>query len=62
MDRMGNGMSHAVSSGINQAGNSLPINISCQETPSESSETDTSECDTTGDEDGWESGELIFST
>ena len=35
----------------------VQIGMSGQETPSESSEGDSSECDTTGDEDGWESGE-----
>ncbi|KAJ8679764.1 hypothetical protein QAD02_015551 [Eretmocerus hayati] len=33
------------------------IGVGGQKTPSESSEGESSECDTTGDEDGWESGE-----
>ena len=31
--------------------------VSCNESASDSSAQDSSECDTTGDEDGWESGE-----
>lgn len=40
-----------------RTGDGVPLRMSGQETPSESSEADSSECDTTGDEDGWESGE-----
>ena len=41
---------------VSQASNSIPMDTGCHQTQSESSETDSSECDTTGDEDGWESG------
>jgi hypothetical protein len=56
MHRMGGGVPPA-SSTVPRAGESIQIGMSGQETPSESSEADSSECDTTGDEDGWESGE-----
>ncbi|XP_043275823.1 phosphatidylinositol 3,4,5-trisphosphate 3-phosphatase and dual-specificity protein phosphatase PTEN isoform X3 [Venturia canescens] len=56
MHRMGGGMTQAVPASVPRSGG-VQIGMSGQETPSESSEADSSECDTTGDEDGWESGE-----
>lgn len=52
-------ISSAVASTAGRSGDGVheAIGTSGQETPSESSEADSSECDTTGDEDGWESGE-----
>ncbi|XP_011505932.1 PREDICTED: phosphatidylinositol 3,4,5-trisphosphate 3-phosphatase and dual-specificity protein phosphatase PTEN isoform X3 [Ceratosolen solmsi marchali] len=54
MHRVGGGVPPAAST-VARAGESIRIGMSGQETPSESSEADSSECDTTGDEDGWES-------
>lgn len=51
------GISPAVPATTNRTGDNGQLGIGGQETPSESSEADSSECDTTGDEDGWESGE-----
>nr|XP_012218969.1 PREDICTED: phosphatidylinositol 3,4,5-trisphosphate 3-phosphatase and dual-specificity protein phosphatase PTEN isoform X2 [Linepithema humile] len=50
-------ISSAVASTAGRSGDSVheAIGTSGQETPSESSEAESSECDTTGDEDGWES-------
>lgn len=45
---------------MERANEDMPIGLGSQETPSESSEGDSSECDTTGDEDGWESGESFL--
>lgn len=42
---------------VGRPGEGIQLGMGGQETPSESSEADSSECDTTGDEDGWESGE-----
>lgn len=51
-------MSPAVPTTTNRSGDGVRgLCMGGQETPSESSEADSSECDTTGDEDGWESGE-----
>lgn len=50
-------MSPAVPATTNRGGDGVQLGMGGQETPSESSEADSSECDTTGDEDGWESGE-----
>ena len=57
MHRMGGGITQAVPASVPRPGGGVQIGMSGQETPSESSEADSSECDTTGDEDGWESGE-----
>lgn len=54
---MGGGITQAVPATVARPGGGVQIGMSGQETPSESSEADSSECDTTGDEDGWESGE-----
>lgn len=50
-------ISPAVPATTNRNAEDMQLEIGGQETPSESSEADSSECDTTGDEDGWESGE-----
>lgn len=57
MHRVGGSNSPAVPATTNRLGEGVQIGMGGQETPSESSEADSSECDTTGDEDGWESGE-----
>ncbi|KAL6260707.1 hypothetical protein P5V15_008230 [Pogonomyrmex californicus] len=50
-------LSSDVPATTNRGGDGVQLGMGGQETPSESSEADSSECDTTGDEDGWESGE-----
>ncbi|XP_014207037.1 phosphatidylinositol 3,4,5-trisphosphate 3-phosphatase and dual-specificity protein phosphatase PTEN isoform X2 [Copidosoma floridanum] len=55
MNRVGNNVLPAVAAPIGRTSEDLPIGLGGQETPSESSEGESSECDTTGDEDGWES-------
>ncbi|XP_020287756.1 phosphatidylinositol 3,4,5-trisphosphate 3-phosphatase and dual-specificity protein phosphatase PTEN isoform X2 [Pseudomyrmex gracilis] len=57
MHCVGGSISPAVPATMNRTGDGMQLGMSGQETPSESSEADSSECDTTGDEDGWESGE-----
>lgn len=58
MDPIGSNMPQPVTRGlVLPAGEDLPMSRRGQDTPSESSEAESSECDTTGDEDGWESGE-----
>lgn len=57
MHRVGNSMPPTVPAPVVRAEENMQIGMGGQETPSESSEADSSECDTTGDEDGWESGE-----
>ncbi|XP_011304518.1 phosphatidylinositol 3,4,5-trisphosphate 3-phosphatase and dual-specificity protein phosphatase PTEN isoform X1 [Fopius arisanus] len=55
----GSGITQTVPTMVPRA--DVQIGMSGQETPSESSEADSSECETTGDEDGWESGEFSLS-
>jgi len=57
MHSVGGNISPDVPATTNRGGDSVQLGMGGQETPSESSEADSSECDTTGDEDGWESGE-----
>ncbi|XP_071571098.1 phosphatase and tensin-like isoform X1 [Temnothorax nylanderi] len=57
MHSVGGNISPAVPATTNRGGDGVQLGIGGQETPSESSEADSSDCDTTGDEDGWESGE-----
>ncbi|XP_066596534.1 phosphatidylinositol 3,4,5-trisphosphate 3-phosphatase and dual-specificity protein phosphatase PTEN isoform X2 [Prorops nasuta] len=57
MHRMGGNISPTVPTTTHRTSNSVQIEMSGQGTPSESSEADSSECDSTGEEDGWESGE-----
>ncbi|XP_058795829.1 phosphatidylinositol 3,4,5-trisphosphate 3-phosphatase and dual-specificity protein phosphatase PTEN isoform X3 [Phymastichus coffea] len=47
---------------VGRPGEGIQLGIGGQETPSESSEADSSECDTTGDEDGWESGATVWNS
>lgn len=54
---MGGTISQAVSATTNRTGESIQIGMGGQDTPSESSEADSSECDTTGDTTGDEDGE-----
>ncbi|XP_012282328.1 phosphatidylinositol 3,4,5-trisphosphate 3-phosphatase and dual-specificity protein phosphatase PTEN isoform X3 [Orussus abietinus] len=56
MHGVGGSISPSVPGGVARAGEGVQIGMGGQETPSESSDADSSECDTTGDEDGWESG------
>ncbi|KAG7197813.1 hypothetical protein KM043_001627 [Ampulex compressa] len=58
MHRLGGSISPAVPATTNRTGEGTQIGMGGQETPSESSEADSSECDTTGDEDGWESVDM----
>ncbi|XP_011636479.1 LOW QUALITY PROTEIN: phosphatidylinositol 3,4,5-trisphosphate 3-phosphatase and dual-specificity protein phosphatase PTEN [Pogonomyrmex barbatus] len=51
-------LSSDVPATTNRGGDGVQLGMGGQETPSESSEADSSECDTTGDEDGWESVDL----
>ena len=57
MHRVGGNIPSTVPGTVTRAGENVQIGMGGQETPSESSEADSSECDTSGDEDGWESGE-----
>lgn len=57
MHCVGGSASPAVPATTNRSGDGVQLGMGGQETPSESSEADSSESDTTGDEDGWESGE-----
>lgn len=57
MHSVSGNISPAVPATTNRSGDGVQLGMGGQETPSESSEADSSECDTTGDEDGWESGE-----
>ncbi|XP_028522909.1 phosphatidylinositol 3,4,5-trisphosphate 3-phosphatase and dual-specificity protein phosphatase PTEN isoform X1 [Apis cerana] len=57
MHRMGGTISQAVSATTNRTGEGIQIGMGGQDTPSESSEADSSECDTTGDTTGDEDGE-----
>lgn len=57
MHRVGGNIPSTVPGTMTREGESVQIRMGGQETPSESSDGDSSECDTTGDEDGWESGE-----
>ncbi|XP_029155718.1 phosphatidylinositol 3,4,5-trisphosphate 3-phosphatase and dual-specificity protein phosphatase PTEN isoform X2 [Nylanderia fulva] len=58
MHCVGGSASPAVPATTNRSGDGVQLGMGGQETPSESSEADSSECDTTGDEDGWESVDL----
>ncbi|XP_033227782.1 phosphatidylinositol 3,4,5-trisphosphate 3-phosphatase and dual-specificity protein phosphatase PTEN isoform X2 [Belonocnema kinseyi] len=59
MHRVGGNIPSTVPATVTRAGENVQIGMGGQETPSESSEADSSECDTTGDdEDGWESVDL----
>ncbi|EZA50068.1 Phosphatidylinositol-3,4,5-trisphosphate 3-phosphatase and dual-specificity protein phosphatase PTEN [Ooceraea biroi] len=58
MHCMSGSISPAVPATTNRSGDGVQLGMGGQETPSESSEADSSECDTTGDEDGWESVDL----
>ncbi|XP_057325366.1 phosphatidylinositol 3,4,5-trisphosphate 3-phosphatase and dual-specificity protein phosphatase PTEN isoform X2 [Microplitis mediator] len=55
-DGPGSGISQAVPAITPRT--DVQIGMSGQESPSESSDADSSECDTTGDEDGWESVDM----
>lgn len=57
MHRMGGNISQTVSATTNRTGEGIQIGMGGQDTPSESSEADSSECDTTGDTTGDEDGE-----
>ncbi|KOX80045.1 hypothetical protein WN51_06459 [Melipona quadrifasciata] len=57
MHRMGSNISQAVPTTTNRTGEGIQIGMGGQDTPSESSEADSSECDTTGDTTGDEDGE-----
>ncbi|XP_033321642.1 phosphatase and tensin-like protein isoform X2 [Megalopta genalis] len=57
MQRVGGSMSQTVPATANRTGEGIQIGMGGQETPSESSEADSSECDTTGDTTGDEDGE-----
>ena len=57
MHRVGGNIPSTVPATATSAEENVQIGMADQETASESSEADSSECDTTGDEDGWESGE-----
>nr|XP_031849649.1 phosphatidylinositol 3,4,5-trisphosphate 3-phosphatase and dual-specificity protein phosphatase PTEN isoform X5 [Nomia melanderi] len=58
MHRVGGSMSQTVPATANRTGEGIRIGMGGQETPSESSEVDSSECDTTGDTTGDEDGEF----
>ncbi|XP_076285741.1 phosphatase and tensin-like protein isoform X4 [Lasioglossum baleicum] len=62
MHRVGGSMSQTVPVTANRTGEGIQIGMGGQETPSESSEADSSECDTTGDTTGDEDGESGEST
>ncbi|XP_051153304.1 phosphatidylinositol 3,4,5-trisphosphate 3-phosphatase and dual-specificity protein phosphatase PTEN isoform X2 [Leptopilina boulardi] len=55
MHRVGGNIPSTVPGTMSRESENVQIGMGGQETPSESSEADSSECDTTGDEDGWES-------
>lgn len=57
MHCVGGSISPAVPATTNRTGDGVQLGMAGQETSSESSEADSSECETTGDEDGWDSGE-----
>ncbi|XP_076755998.1 phosphatase and tensin-like protein isoform X3 [Xylocopa sonorina] len=57
MHRMGGSISQGVTTATNRTGESIQMGVGGQDTPSESSEADSSECDTTGDTTGDEDGE-----
>ncbi|XP_048510883.1 phosphatidylinositol 3,4,5-trisphosphate 3-phosphatase and dual-specificity protein phosphatase PTEN isoform X2 [Athalia rosae] len=59
MQRVASSMQSSVPDAVNRSSVPIRVGIDDPETPSESSDGSSSECDTTGDEEGWESDSFI---